>query len=131
MRLSDTVRNMNNIRGFKNGSPIYDDPVDIDSETFEKIKSGFKAVEFAPTGVMIDLPSVSLLSLVTLITSFGAAPAFPNKWVRSALVLCRLPLVLPAGLAEALLLAIAIDSSAPTLQPADLPGAVPRERLLI
>ena len=45
---------IHNIRGFKNGSPIYDDPVDIDSETFEKIKTGFKAVDFAPTGVMID-----------------------------------------------------------------------------
>lgn len=40
---------VHNIRGFKNGSPIYDDPVDIDSETFEKIKNGF-----TPTGVMID-----------------------------------------------------------------------------
>jgi len=45
---------IHNIRGFKNGSPIYDDPVDIDSETFEKIKTGFKAVDFAPTGVIID-----------------------------------------------------------------------------
>ena len=45
---------IHNIRGFKNGSPIYDDPVDIDSETFETIKTGFKAVDFAPTGVMID-----------------------------------------------------------------------------
>jgi len=45
---------VHNIRGFKNGNPIYDDPVDIDSETFEKIKTGFKAVDFAPTGVMID-----------------------------------------------------------------------------
>jgi len=47
-------------------SPIYDDPVDIDSETFEKIKTGFKAVDFAPTGVMIDLPSVSLAQLKEL-----------------------------------------------------------------
>lgn len=57
---------VHNIPGFKNGSPIYDDPVDIDSETFEKIKTGFKAVDFAPTGVMIDLPSVSLAQLKEL-----------------------------------------------------------------
>jgi len=57
---------VHNIRGFKNGSPIYDDPVDIDSATFEKIKTGFKAVDFAPTGVMIDLPSVSLAQLKEL-----------------------------------------------------------------
>lgn len=57
---------VHNIRGFKNGSPIYDDPVDIDSATFEKIKTGFKAVEFAPTGVMIHLPSVSLAQLKEL-----------------------------------------------------------------
>ena len=38
----------------------------IDSETFEKIKTGFKAVDFAPTGVMIDLPSVSLAQLKEL-----------------------------------------------------------------
>ena len=44
---------MNNIRGFKNGSPIYDDPVDIDSESFEKIKTGFKAVGSHPTGVRV------------------------------------------------------------------------------
>ena len=54
------------MRGFRNDSPIYDDPVDIDSETFEKIKTGFKAVDFAPTGVMIDLPSVSLAQLKEL-----------------------------------------------------------------
>jgi len=42
---------MNNIRGFKDGSPIYDDPIDIDQETFEKIKIGFKAVDSHPTGV--------------------------------------------------------------------------------
>jgi len=57
---------VHNIRGFKNGSPIYDDPVDIDSATFEKIKTGFKVVDFAPTGVMIDLPSVSLAQLKEL-----------------------------------------------------------------
>ena len=57
---------IHNIRGFRNDSPIYDDPVDIDSETFEKIKTGFKAVDFAPTGVMIDLPSVSLAQLKEL-----------------------------------------------------------------
>lgn len=57
---------IHNIRGFKNGSPIYDDPVDINSETFEKIKTGFKAVDFAPTGVMMDLPSVSLAQLKEL-----------------------------------------------------------------
>lgn len=57
---------VHNIRGFKNGSPIYDDPVDIDSAIFEKIKTGFKAVDFAPTGVMIDLPSVSLAQLKEL-----------------------------------------------------------------
>ena len=42
---------VHNIRGFKNGSPIYDDPVDIDSETFEKIKTGFAAIS-------IDTPPV-------------------------------------------------------------------------
>ena len=62
----ESKRWIHNIRGFKNGSPIYDDPVDIDSETFEKIKTGFKAVDFAPTGVMIDLPSVSLAQLKEL-----------------------------------------------------------------
>lgn len=57
---------IHNIRGLKNGSPIYDDPVNIDSETFEKIKTGFKAVNFIPTGVMIDLPRLSLAQLKEL-----------------------------------------------------------------
>jgi len=42
---------LHTVRGFRSDGLIYDDPVDIDSETFEKIKTGFKAVEFAPTGV--------------------------------------------------------------------------------